>query len=288
MLCLPVWGLNWPIMKIALIDMPPVWLAEARMASTCVCLFIGLGLAGTLRLPRRDDWPAVWSVGALMMGIYPALTMTGLLYAEACRAALLSFVTPLWVTPAAILLLGERPTALKLAGLVVGLGGLAVLFNPLGFDWSNADVVFGNLILVGASMVWSITIIHMRTFKWRLTPLQLAPWQLLLASLVIAPCGLWFESGKSVNWTPDLFAMLLFAGPIATFLTIWGAISIMRALPAVTSSLAFLATPVSGMLASALVLGEPLTVTNLTGLALLVVGLGFVGLAETKVEVREE
>ena len=281
-LCLPVWGINWPVMKIAVGSIPPVWLACARMASTCACLFIVLAILGKLRLPGRRDLPAILSVGVIMMGIYPPLTMTGLVDAGAGRASLLSFITPLWVTPAAMVLFGERLGAYKAAGLLVGVAGLAVLFNPFGFDWSNAAVVRGNLLLVLASMVWSITILHMRHHVWRLSPVELSPWQMLVASFVAAPLALWFDAGEPVVWSLELVGMIAFAGPVATTLTIIGAIAILRALPAITGSLLFLATPVAGMLCSAVILGETLTLTNIAGLALIVAGLAFVAYGEAR------
>ena len=281
-LCLPVWGVNWPVLKIALGSIPPVWLSCVRMGSTALCLFAALGILGRLRLPGRHDMPAVLSIGVIMMGIYPAMTVMGLEFAEAGRASLLSFITPLWVTPAAILLFGERLTRLKAAGLVLGLAGLGVMFNPIGFDWSRGDVVYGNLLLVAASVVWSIPILHMRRHVWRLSPFELSPWQLLAATLVAAPLALVVEAGETVRWSMTLFWLLLYAGPAATALTILGAVAIARSLPAITASLLFLATPVAGMLGSAAILGEALTVTNLAGLALIVAGLAAVAIGETR------
>ncbi len=49
-----------------------------------------------------------------------------------------------------------------MTGLVIGLGGLAILFNPLGFDWTDQIVILGNGILVFASLLWVVSIIHMR------------------------------------------------------------------------------------------------------------------------------
>jgi drug/metabolite transporter (DMT)-like permease len=279
-LCLPIWGVNWPVMKIAIDGMPPTWIAFTRMATTAAVLFAVLAALGRLRWPARRDLAIVLSVGIPMMGLYPALTMIGLANVEAGRASLLTFVTPLWVTPAAMLLLGERLTALKFAGLVLGLAGLAILFNPLGFDWNDAAVVRGNLILLAASMVWAGVIVHLRVHQWSGDPLDLAPWQLLIACLVIAPIAAITEAGKTVIWSVELVGLLAYAGPVATFLTIWGVVAVSRALPAITTSLAFLATPVSGMLCGALILGEALTWTNILGLVTIVAGLGLVAVSD--------
>lgn len=280
--CVPLWGFNWPVMKIVLVDIAPLWLGAIRLAATGAVLFVVLALSRRLRMPNRDDAPALISVGVFMFGIYSILTMVGLSHAQAGRAAILTFVTPLWVTPLALVILGERLSRLKGLGLGFAVAGLGVLFNPFGFDWSRTDVVIGNGLLVLASMSWAITIIHLRTHRWRLSPLELGPWQLLIATAVIAPAALWIEGAPRVAWTVELAGLLVFAGPLSTTATVWGAIVIMRSLPATTSSLAFLATPVVGMGASALVLGETLTATNVAGLVLIVSGLGCVALSDAR------
>ena len=179
-------------MKIVLLDITPLWLGVIRMGMTSAVLFAVLALSGRLRTPNRQDVPVLISVGVFMFGVYTILTMIGLSHAQAGRAAILTFVTPLWVTPLAIVILGERLSRLKAAGLVFAVGGLGVLFNPLGFDWSRTDVVIGNGLLLLASMSWATTIIHLRTHRWRLSPLELGPWQLLVATAVIAPAALWW------------------------------------------------------------------------------------------------
>ncbi len=83
--CVPVWGLNWPVMKIMLVDVTPLWLGAIRMGVTSLVLFAVLALAGRLRTPGRQDAPALISVGVFMFGVYSILTMTGLSHAEAGR-----------------------------------------------------------------------------------------------------------------------------------------------------------------------------------------------------------
>lgn len=274
--------MNWVVLKVAIDHMPPVWIAFSRMIYTSAVLFAVAAAMGRLSLPSRRDLPVVLSVGVLMMGAYPALTMIGLIDVESGRASILTFVTPLWVTPAALLFLGERLTPLKLCGLVAGIAGLGVLFNPFGFDWSNPAVVRGNLILLAASAVWAVVILHLRVHRYGGDPLDLAPWQLLIAGVVIAPVAAILDAGKPVRWSLDLVAMLTYAGPVSTFLTIWGVVAIGRTLPAITTSLAFLSTPVAAMICGALFLGEPLTWTNVLGLAAILVGLGLVAVSERR------
>jgi drug/metabolite transporter (DMT)-like permease len=277
-----VWGVNWPVMKTALGYMPPLWLAAARAASTTVLVFAALALAGRLRVPGRRDWPALLSVGVFLMGLTPALSHTGLAFTESGRAAILSFLTPLWVAPVAIVVLGERLSPLKLAGLGVALAGLAVLFNPAGFDWSDGDTVLGNALLIGSSLAWAVTILHLRVHRFALSPLELAPWQGLIGVAVLVPAALAMEGGQPIDWQPELSLLIAYAGPLAMGFTVWGSVVVGRALPAIVASLGYLVTPVVGMLSAAPLMGETLTATNIGGLVLIVGGLGLVALAEAR------
>ncbi len=171
-----LWGANWPIMKVGLESISPVWFGGLRMAIGAAVLFALLAILGRRRLPPRHDWPVVLSVGLLHMTFTTALMYVGLTYVEAGRAALLSYTTPLWVAPLAVPLLGEALGWRKIAGIAVGMSGLAVLFNPLGFDWSDPDTVIGNAILTVSAMVWALAILHVRKHKWHGTPLDLTPW----------------------------------------------------------------------------------------------------------------
>ena len=61
--CVPIWGFNWPVMKIVLIEITPLWLGAIRMGMTSAVLFAVLALWGRLRMPNRQDAPVLISVG---------------------------------------------------------------------------------------------------------------------------------------------------------------------------------------------------------------------------------
>ena len=132
-----VWGANWPIMKIGLDYIAPLTFAAVRLALGGAVLFLVLALRGELQWPSRQDLPVVCSVGLFQLAGFLIFVNLGLLHVEASRSAILSYTTMIWVTPAAILLLGERSTWLKISGVVSGLAGIAVMFNPAGFDWTR-------------------------------------------------------------------------------------------------------------------------------------------------------
>jgi drug/metabolite transporter (DMT)-like permease len=275
-----LWGVNWPAMKVALEYVTSLWFATLRTALGAACLFAFLALTGRLARPSRRDLPIVLSVALLQVAMFQPLANLGLRHVAAGRAAVLVYTTPLWVTPGAVLLLGERLTPLKVAGLACGLGGIGLLFNPLALDWSRSDVVLGSVELMAASMLWGLAILHIRAHRWHLSALQLTPWQLLLGLAFLLPVTLALEGRDPGEWNPTSISVLLYNGPIATAFCYWAATTISRALPAITTSLAFLGVPAVGILCSLLFLGERPDGALLGGFALILVGVTLVNLAD--------
>lgn len=277
-----MWGTSFPLIKSALAYMPPLWFAATRMGTGAVFIVLLLWWRGRLRVPTRADGPVLVSVGIGMMTMFPALTHSGLFLVDSGRATLLAYLTPLWVTPAAIVLLGERLTVLKAAGLVLAVGGLLVLFHPADFDWRDGNVVIGNGLLVFGSMVWACTILHVRAHRWSLSPLELAPWQLLIATVLLSGLAALVEPDTGAGWDLSFFALVLYCGPVVSVYTVFGSTTVNRALPAITTALGYIATPVVGYAAGAAMLGERLTLTAILGLGLIVLGLSAVALSESR------
>jgi len=276
------YGGLWPVMRAGVQYLPPLWFATARVFIGAVVLFALLAATGRLRLPGRQDLPAVLSVGVCMMGLYVSLVHTAVQFVPAGRGALLGYSTPLWVTPVAVLALGEKLTALRMLGLALGLGGLGVLFNPAGFDWSDPDVLLGNGFCILAAMLWSVAILQLRGHRWRLTPFQLGPWQLLVATAVALPFAIWLEPHTRFRPGPVLYGLLFYGGVIGTAGGLWAVASALRRLSAVTTSVGLLGAPVVATTVSVLFLGEAPTLTLAGGLVLILGGIALVSIAQSR------
>lgn len=277
-----LWGANWPLLKMALAHCPPLWFAVLRLVLGLLSVAIVLAPLGRLKLPARQDWPLVVSVGLLQMVAFGALINLALMIVPAGRSSILAYTTPLWVAPGAVLMLGERLDRARLAGLALGLAGIAVLFNPLGFDWSDDRALLGNGLLLAAALAWAAAILHVRRHRWAGSPLELAPWQMLVALPPLAALAWAVEGPFQADGSAAFFWLSLYNGPLATAFAFWAAITVTRLLPAVTVSLAFLCVPVAGLLFAAWWLHEPLTATNLTGLGLICTGVAAVAWRENR------
>lgn len=286
-----MWGANWPVLRMAVGPIGPLGLAVGRLAIGTLALFLAAFLSAQLRWPDRRDHGIVFWTGVLQMGAYIALVTIALQWVPAGRSAILAYTTPLWVVPLARLWLGERVTGPRLAGLALGLAGVAVLFAPVilaadpmeGGPPADDRVLLGYGLLLAASVCWAVNIVQIRAHRWLASPLALAPWQTGLALLLLLPFYGALEAGRPIEWTAPLLGALAYNGVIGSALAFWAMTTVNRALPAVTTSLGTLGVPAVGLVGAALFLGEPIGLFDVAGLLLVGAGLVLVALSDRQV-----
>jgi drug/metabolite transporter (DMT)-like permease len=269
------WGLTWPVNKVILASLSPLWTVAIRSGIGAVALFVVSAGRRRLVVPPRADLPVLLSITLLHMVGFGVLAAVGLQLVPTGRSVVLAYTTPLWVAPGASLFLGERLTRRRAIGVLVGLSGLAVLFNPLAFDWTRRDTVLGHAAVLAAALFWAASILHIRGHRWRSTPFALVPWQSLLATVLVTALALAVDGLPAPDWSPRLVLMLLYAGVPGTALAYWAMAVASRSLPAVTTALGLLATPVVSVVIATLWLGERLTLVLVTAIVLVLGGVAF-------------
>lgn len=268
-----LWGISWPAMKIALDYIQPLWLGAIRFLSGSLSLFLFLACRRTLRIPTKHDLPIVFSVGGLQMLAFTALGLIAMQHTDASRAALLAYTTPLWGVILSWLMFRQVPGRVQGAALLIGLAGIALVCSPSEMDWSKTSVVVGCLLLTLAAGCWSVVILHVRRHRWHHTPLQLAPWQMLFAAIPMAILALIAEGTPAdLPDSPRIWMLLLFIGPVATSVCFVISTSCGRRVSSFTLSNFTLGVPVTGSIASVLLLGTTLSMRFGMGLALIILG----------------
>jgi drug/metabolite transporter (DMT)-like permease len=276
-----VWGLNWTVTKIIVAHVTPLWTASIRTMIAVVALLMLLAARRQLILPRRGDIPVVLAIGLFHMVAFSALMTAGLKYVPVGRSIVLGYTVPLWVAPGAWLFLREPMPGMRILGIVLGLCGLAVMFNPLEFDWNDSQAVFGNGLLLLSAFAWSISILYVRAHRWISTPFQLVFWEALLAAVLLTAMAVCFEGRPHIVWTTELTLSFAYSGLIGTALGFWAMAVVNRSVPAAITSLGILATPVVGIATSVLLLGETLTLPLILATALILSGIAIGTIAGT-------
>jgi drug/metabolite transporter (DMT)-like permease len=267
------WGLNWVVTKELVRSATPLWAVAIRSAVGTVALLILLVARRQFIVPRRGDWPVVLATGLLHMVAFSTLVAVGLRFIPAGRSIVLGYTTPLWVAPGAWLLLHEPMPKARIIGIVMGLAGLAAMFNPFSFDWANHGALIGNAVILLAALCWAASILYVRVHHWIASPFQLLFWQALLATIVLAGLALAIDGIPRITWTALLAANFLYGGVFGIAVAYWAMNMVNRSLPATTTSLGILATPVVGVIASAVIFNEAIEPSLIFAMAMILGGI---------------
>jgi len=267
-----VLGLNWPIMATGIKSISPIWMGVFRVAGAAAVV-ITIGMAkGKLRVPPRQDLPMIASLAVFRLAAVFVLVFTALQMVPPGRSSVVVWTTSLWTVPIAAIFLGERMSGRRWVGLLLGVTGVIVLFEPWSFDWSEPGVALGHALLILAAITNAATAVHIRGHRWTITPLEAIPWQLVGAGVIMVALGLVVEGPPVIDWTPQLVWVVLYQGVLATGIAFWAQIVILRNLSAVSTNLTLMAVPVVGVVSSAILLGEEVTTSLAIGLMLVIIG----------------
>jgi drug/metabolite transporter (DMT)-like permease len=267
-----VLGINWPIMKTGLESIEPLWFAFLRVASAGVVVAVAAAATGRLRTLPRADWPVVLSVGLAGNAVHLAILFFALQFVPAGRSSVLVWTAALWTVPIAAVTLRERMSPRRWVGLVAGVGGIVLLFEPWRFAWSDGDVLVGNGLLLLTAMLQAGVIVHTRAHGWVTGPTDALPWQMLVAALPLLVVALVWEGTPDITWSPRFAAVVAYQAVLATGFAAWARQVVVLSLRATTVALVFMAIPLVGLVASVIALGE--TVTPAAALGVFAIGTG--------------
>ncbi|MBV9749574.1 MAG: DMT family transporter, partial [Acetobacteraceae bacterium] len=129
-----IWGVNWPVMKFALSEIPPFTFRGYAGIGGAALAFLAARAAGERpRLPASQA-PRLVLLALLNITGWMALNTEALLWLPASEAVILAYTMPIWSALLAWPVLGERPGPARTGGLLIGMLGCAVLVagQPLG------------------------------------------------------------------------------------------------------------------------------------------------------------
>jgi drug/metabolite transporter (DMT)-like permease len=269
-----VWGLSWPVMKIAL-DEISVWALRALGFSlSALSLFALIRLQGrSPAIPRGVAWlhVAIASVfNVIGFGLFSSYAQ---LSATTSRVVIVNYSMPVWGSLMAWLILGERLDVRAGIGLVLCIGGLSTLVYPVASTQSAS----GLLLALGCSLCWAAGTVYMRWVRIPGDLLAVAAWQIAIGAVVFGG-GYLIVQGLPV-WapiSPQATLAVLYNGLIGTGLAYILWFAIIERLPTAIASLGALLNPVVGVASSMLILGERPTLPDIVGFALIFAAAGCV------------
>lgn len=265
------WGLNGVAVKVSNSGFDPVFVTIVRSAIGALCV---LAWCRWRRIPLFERDGTLWAglLAGALFGVEFVLIFRGLDYTSVARSALMVNSMPFWVLIGAHFLLGERMSALKVAGASLAFLGVALVFSDK-LSLPTPEAVIGDVMSLAAGAAWAATFLVIK--KSRLADAgaeKVLLYQLAVSAVVVLPMLL--VSGPILREVTALaIGSVIFQATFIVAFTYLLWFWLMRRYPAAgLSSFAFL-TPAFGVLLGGLLLGEPLTLRLFLALGLIAVGI---------------
>lgn len=275
-LCL-IWGSTWLFIKIGLNDLPPLTFAGIRFVIAVVILFTIIW-ARRVSLPRnRSDWSLLVFTGVLSFTLNYGLIFWGEQYVSSGLAALLQATIPVFgLVIAHFYLPQERMTPARIAGVVLGICGVGVVFsNELSVTGGKAFAGSVAMVLSSLFVAYSNVLIKARAAK--LDPAIIAAAQMFFGLIPLLLIGIPLEGNPfHFRWTTmaviSLFYLALVGSVVAFLLYYW----LMRNMDVTKTMLIALVTPVVAVALGMIVLDEQLSWRTFVGGLMIMGGIGLI------------
>ena len=269
-----LWGGSFFFVGVAVREWPPLWIVLARVGLAALALWAVVGLR---RLPLRADGPALQAhlgMGVLNNAIPFALIVWAQGQLPSGVASILNATTPLWAVLLAHAMGAERATLARLAGVLTGFAGVALM---VGADPWSAPLP-AVLAMLGATLSYGLAGLWGRRFKaLGIPPLAAAAGQTTASAALLLPLALGLNPPGLLT-APSLALLGALAGLalLSTALAYQLYFRILDLAGPVNLMLVTLIIPVVAISLGAMVLGERLGPQHLGGLAMIAAGLAWI------------
>lgn len=272
-----VWGGSFFFQAYLIAFLPPLTIVAGRVGFAALALWLVILAMPRLTrggLPRDPKiWGALFTMGVINNAIPFGLIVWGQTQITGGLAAVLNATTPFFaVILAHWLTSDEKISGPKIAGIVAGIAGVAVLIGPDVLSSTGASI-WAKLAVLGAAFSYAIAGIYGRRFKGQ-PAIVTATGQLTGSSIVIVALAMFIDRPWTLAAPPPLaWAALIALALLATAFAYILYFRILKTAGATNLMLVTLLVPVGAILLGAAFLAEAVTPRQLAGMALIFVGL---------------
>ena len=266
-----IWGSSFLWIKIAVTEVSPFTLVALRVSFALTTLIVILAL-GRIKVPLRSKWWVFLFLGAFNISVPFMLISWAEQYIPSAIAAILNGTPPLFtIIFATIFLSDDHFTWRKLAGLVIGFGGVLILMaDNLGNG--IASFTLGMAAMLVAAMFYGGSAVFARTFTKGMEPAAQAFGQQVFANLIMWPIALFVQPQFVLPKLPITWLALAILGILCPGLATMIYYSLLHSVGPTKTMMTSYIYPVVGAILGLIFLREPFHWTMLLGTVVIISG----------------
>jgi drug/metabolite transporter (DMT)-like permease len=260
-----LWSGNFTAVKLGLREISPLAFTVVRFGiGAAVTYAIVRWREGPLRF-QRADWPLLTAAAVIGITVNQLTFVGALSTTSAVNVALLIGTITLWTSIVSVIAGQERLDGAHWIGVLVGLGGVALIVTG-GVPSGGEATLLGDALALGVAISWAIYSVLLRPLAGRYSPLQLSTFVTVVGTAILVPFSI--PQLLTQDWSavgPSAIGGLLYATFIALTLTNLLYFSALQRIGAARASAFIYLEPFLGVLFAVWLLGEHVTVLQLLG-----------------------
>jgi drug/metabolite transporter (DMT)-like permease len=262
------WGSTAPAIKVAVATLPPFYMAAIRFLFAGGILWIYCRARG-VPLPTGRDWRGAAITGTVLLTLGNGVFAWCLQYIPAGVGSLFFALAPMWNAVIGATFYRERLSRMAIAGILLGLGGMAYLVSPSGAEHLP---LFAVLVMFASSVAWSAGSMIQRRYP-ATDFAQMSGMQMLVGCVELGLLGpLSGEHLSADQFTPAATASLAFLIVFGSIVGFSAFVWLSRNVETVLASTYSYVNPVVAIAIAVTVLHEPLTWHTVLGAVVIVFG----------------
>jgi drug/metabolite transporter (DMT)-like permease len=274
LLCL-IWGTTWIFIKVGLADLPPISFAGIRFVIASVVLLLVIYWE-KIELPKsRRLWTIIIISGILQFFFNYGLLFWGEQHISSGLAAVLQATIPAFgLILARVYVPEEKITLLKIASIVFGISGVAVIFKEQ-LQLGGMLSLLGSLAVVVGAFMAAYASVLTKVFGRDTHPASLVFGQMFAGLIPLCVVG-FIREGNPLNfrWTMSAAICVLYLAIVGSIIAFWLYYNLLGKIDVTKAMMIAVVTPVIAVIIGALYLGEKLAIQTLFGGLLVLASVG--------------
>lgn len=265
-----MWASAFTSTRMIVTEAPPLFALALRFAlSGALGVLIALAIGETWRTLTRAQWRAVVVLGLCQNALYLGLNWVAMQWIEAGLASIIAATMPLIVAFLGWSLMGERLRPLGVAGLALGLLGVAIIMGARLQGGSNLP---GILMCFAAALALAVATLTVRGASSGGNIMMIVGLQMLVGSAtlwILAP----LVEDMQVSLNARLVLAFLYTVIVPGLVATWVWFKLVGRIGAVRAATFHFLTPFFGVAIGAALLGEELAPGDVLGVAIIMAGI---------------
>jgi len=217
-----MWSASYPLIKIALVDVPPILLGSLRhLIFIPMFIMIFLNQGKNAFVHSRKNWLVFTGIGVFAIALPNIFQNIGMKYTTASVSSIIQSSGPVFTIALAVIFLGESLNIRKVSGAFIALTGTVMLVTGGKFCFSGTTF-YGNLLLLLSAVSYAVAGVITKKGLEKISPFTLLGFGIMIGFIILSVASMFTENVAVAAAIPPLiWIIILLLALFPSFIAAW-------------------------------------------------------------------